>query len=130
MSQPTGYKPEDSIAVHYPEAVEWRRTLHRCPQPSWLEFFATAFVADKLTGWGYDVKQGRDVVAEDKLLLLPSPEKLQEEYDRALKAGASEKFLAPARGGFTGVVAAEGRAARPDGWVPFRHRLQRGDGIA
>jgi len=99
------YKPEDSISVHYPEAVEWRRTLHKCPQPSWLEFFATAFVAEKLAGWGYDVKQGRDVIAENKLLLLPDPETLQAEYDRALKAGANEKFLAPARGGFTGVIA-------------------------
>ena len=105
MPQATGYKPKDSIAVHYPEAVEWRRTLHRCPQPSWLEFFATAFVAEKLSGWGYDVRQGRDVVAEDKMLLLPGPEKLQEEYDRALDAGAPERYLAPARGGFTGVVA-------------------------
>lgn len=98
-------KPGDSIAFHYPEAVEWRRALHKCPQPSWLEFFATAFVAEKLTGWGYDVKQGRDVVAEDKLLMLPDAEKLQEEYDRALKAGANEKFLAPAKGGCTGVMA-------------------------
>jgi aminobenzoyl-glutamate utilization protein A len=101
----TNYKPEDSISVNYPEAVQWRRTLHKCPQPSWLEFFATAFVAEKLAGWGYDVKQGRDVIAEDKLLLLPDPETLQAEYARALKAGASEKFLAPARGGFTGVIA-------------------------
>ncbi len=99
------YKPEDSIRVNYPEAVKWRRALHKCPQPSWLEFFATAFVAEKLAGWGYDVKQGRDVIAEDKLLLLPDPETLQAEYDRALKAGAGEKFLAPARGGFTGVIA-------------------------
>jgi aminobenzoyl-glutamate utilization protein A len=85
--------------------VEWRRALHRCPQPSWLEFFATAFVAEKLSAWGYDVRQGRDVVAVDKLFLLPGPEKLQEEYNRALEAGAPEKYLAPARGGFTGVVA-------------------------
>ncbi len=99
------YKPEDSISINYPEAVKWRRALHKCPQPSWLEFFATAFVAEKLSGWGYDVKQGRDVIAEDKLLLLPDPQTLQAEYDRALKAGASEKFLAPARGGFTGVIA-------------------------
>ena len=104
MTANTNYKPEDSISVHYPEAVEWRRALHKCPQPSWLEFFATAFVAEKLAGWGYDVKQGRDVIAEEKLLLLPDPETLQAEYDRALKAGANEKFLAPARGGFTGLV--------------------------
>jgi aminobenzoyl-glutamate utilization protein A len=89
----TNYKPEDSISVHFKEAVEWRRALHKCPQPSWLEFFATAFVAEKLAGWGYAIKQGRDAVAEDKLLLLPDPVTLQAEYDRALKAGASEKFL-------------------------------------
>jgi len=105
MTASTNYKPEDSISVHYKEAVEWRRALHKCPQPSWLEFFATAFIAEKLAGWGYNIKQGRDAVAEDKLLLLPDAETLQAEYDRALKAGANEKFLAPARGGLTGVVA-------------------------
>ena len=129
MTQATGYRPEDSIDVHYPEAVEWRRTLHKCPQPSWLEFFATAFVAEKLTGWGYDVKQGRDVVAEDKLLLLPGPEILQEEYDRALKAGAIGEIPRPGAGRFHwSRCHPEGRSARPDGRVPFRHRLQRGDG--
>jgi aminobenzoyl-glutamate utilization protein A len=105
MTASTNYKPEDSINANYKEAVEWRRALHKCPQPSWLEFFATAFVAEKLAGWGFGIKQGRDAVAEDKLLLLPDPETLQAEYDRALKAGANEKFLAPARGGLTGVVA-------------------------
>jgi aminobenzoyl-glutamate utilization protein A len=105
MAAKGSQKPEESIATHYPEAVEWRRTLHKCPQPSWLEFFATAFVAEKLASWGYDVKQGRNVVAEDKLLLLPDAEKLQEEYNRALKAGANEEFLVPAKGGCTGVMA-------------------------
>jgi len=105
MPRATGTNPEDSIAVHYPDAVEWRRALHRCPQPSWLEFYATAFVAEKLSTWGYDVKQGRDVIAEDRQLLLPDAAVLQAEYDRALKAGADPAFLAPARGGFTGVVA-------------------------
>jgi aminobenzoyl-glutamate utilization protein A len=113
------YNPEDSISVHYPEAVQWRRTLHKCPQPSWLEFFATAFIAEKLAGWGYDVKQGRDVIAENKLLLLPDPETLQAEFDRALKAGANEKFLAPARGGFTGVVAVL-KGALPGPTIGFR----------
>ena len=98
------HKPEEAIAFHYPEAVKWRRSLHRCPQPSWLEFCATAFVAEKLTEWGYDVRMGRDVVAEHRLLLLPDKEKLETEYVRALKAGAKKEFLDPARGGFTGVV--------------------------
>jgi aminobenzoyl-glutamate utilization protein A len=122
MSAKGSYTPEESIAAHYPEAVEWRRMLHKCPQPSWLEFFATAFAAEKLTGWGYDVKQGRDVVAEDKLLLLPDAEKLQEEYDRALKAGANEKFLAPAKGGCTGVMATL-KGDQPGPVIGFRFDL-------
>jgi aminobenzoyl-glutamate utilization protein A len=99
------YKPQESIAHHYPEAVQWRRALHRCPQPSWLEFYATAFVAEKLSEWGYEIRMGQDIMAKEKQLLLPDPPKLQEEYERALKAGVREEFLAPARGGFTGVVA-------------------------
>ena len=119
MPRTTGTSPKDSIAFHYPEAVEWRRALHRCPQPSWLEFFATAFVAEKLAAWGYDVRLGRDVIAEDKQLLLPDAATLQSEYDRALKAGANPAFLAPARGGFTGVVAAL-RGELPGPTVGFR----------
>lgn len=119
MHRTTVTNPEDSIAVHFPEAIEWRRTLHKCPQPSWLEFFATAFVAEKLSAWGYDVTQGRDVVAEDKLLLLPDAEKLQAEYDRALKAGANERFLAPARGGCTGVMGTL-KGGHPGPMIGFR----------
>jgi aminobenzoyl-glutamate utilization protein A len=100
----TQHKPEESIAAHFPEAVEWRRELHRNPQPAWLEFFATGFVAEKLAAWGYDLLLGKDVIAADKRLLVPDPELLQAEYDRALKAGAKEKYLAPSKGGFTGVV--------------------------
>ena len=108
------HKPEETIAFHYPEAVEWRRALHRCPQPSWLEFYATAVVAEKLSEWGYDVRMGRDVVAENKLLLLPDQEMLDAEYRRALKAGAKKKYLDQARGGFTGVVAVlKGEARGP-----------------
>ena len=97
-------KLKESIYAHFGDAVEWRRALHKCPQPSWLEFYATAFVAEKLSKWGFEVLTGRDVIAEDKLLLLPDPSKLEEEYQRALKAGASERFLAPARGGLTGAI--------------------------
>ncbi len=87
------------------EAVQWRREFHRCPQPAWLEFYSTALVAEKLATWGYTLKMGRDIIAQGKQLLLPSPETLQMEYDRALNAGAKAEFLEPAKGGYTGVVA-------------------------
>ena len=110
---------EQLVATHYAEAGEWRRLMHKCPQPSWLEFFSTGLVAEKLSEWGYEIKMGRDILEADKLLLLPSDEKLEEEYQRALKAGAKEKYLAPARGGFTGVVATL-KGNRPGPVVGFR----------
>ena len=97
---------KDSIAEQdYLAAVGWRRKLHQHAQPAWLEFFATGFVAEKFSGWGYDVKMGHDILDANKLLLLPNPAKLEEEYQRALQAGIEEKYLAPAKGGMTGVVA-------------------------
>ena len=75
------------------DAVEWRRSLHRCPQPAWLEFYATAFVAEKLASWGYELKMGRDIIKEGEQLLLPSEETLQAEFDRALKAGGKIEYL-------------------------------------
>ena len=87
------------------EAIAWRRNLHRCPQPAWLEFYATAFVAEKLAAWGYELKMGREIIKEGEQLLLPSEETLQAEFDRAARAGAPLEFLDMARGGFTGVVA-------------------------
>jgi aminobenzoyl-glutamate utilization protein A len=113
------YKPKDSISANFAAAVEWRRSLHRCPQPSWLEFFATAFVAEKLYSWGYALKMGKDIISADKQLLLPAKEKLDEEYRRALQAGAKEQFLVQSKGGFTGVVAVL-KGDKPGPTVGFR----------
>lgn len=104
MKPCTNHKPEDAVSFHHHDAVQWRRELHRYPQPAWLEFFATGFVAEKLSEWGYDLLLGKDVVEGGKRLILPGPERLQFEYDRAIGSGAKESFLEPARGGFTGVV--------------------------
>ena len=107
------------IREHLAEAISWRRSLHRCPQPAWLEFFATAFVAEKLTQWGYEVKQGREIIQEGRQLLLPDARTLEKEYQRALKAGAKPEFLEKAKGGFTGVVATL-KGALPGPVVAFR----------
>lgn len=48
----TNHKSEETIAVHFSDAVQWRRDLHKHPQPAWLEFYATGFVAEKLAEWG------------------------------------------------------------------------------
>ena len=111
---------QDQISEQdYAAAVAWRRQLHKYPQPSWLEFFATGFVAEKLSAWGYNVQMGHDIISEDKLLLLPSAEKLEEEYQRALDAGVAEQYLRPAKGGLTGVVATL-QGKQPGPVVAFR----------
>lgn len=107
------------VAKNYDEAVNWRRQLHKNPQPSWLEFYATAFIAEKLSAWGYELKMGQDIVEADKRILLPDPIKIEEEYQRALNAGANKKYLEPAKGGFTGVVATL-KGAKPGPVIGFR----------
>jgi len=104
MNACASHKPEETIARHYPDAVEWRRELHRHPQPAWLEFYSTGFVAEKLSAWGYEVLQGESIIDAGKRLVVPDEETLQAEYQRALKDGIKEEFVAPAKGGFTGAV--------------------------
>lgn len=107
------------LTEHFAEAVTWRRQLHRCPQPPWLEFFATGFVAEKLADWGYSLSLGKDIIAENKQLLPPADELWRQEYDRALAAGINEEYIKPAQGGFTGVVAVL-KGALPGPVVAFR----------
>ncbi len=103
----------------FPEAVNWRRQLHRNAQPSWLEFYATGLIAEKLTEWGYTVTLGKDVVDADNILMPPSSEKLEEQYQWALAAGIKEEFIAPAKNGLTGVVAVL-KGNQPGPTVGFR----------
>ncbi len=119
MCQCPEHKPEETIAAHYQDAVQWRRELHRNPQPAWLEFFATGFAAEKLADWGYELQLGREIITAEKRVLVPGQEVLQAEYDRALAAGVKEEFLFPARGGFTGAVGTL-KGAHPGPTVGFR----------
>ena len=119
MKTITSRKPEEFIASHFEEAVQWRHQLHRNPQPAWLEFYSTGFVAEKLSQWGYQLKLGKEIIDESKRLVVPDEATLQAEYERALKAGIKEEFIAPAKGGFTGVVGVL-KGANPGPTVAFR----------
>ncbi len=39
----------------YPEAISWRRHLHRNPEPGFREFETTRWITEKLREWGYEV---------------------------------------------------------------------------
>jgi len=116
---PSDRRPEETLAAHYEEAVQWRRQLHRNPQPAWLEFYATGFVAEKLAGWGYDLLLGKDIIEADKRVVVPDLQTLEAEYGRAIESGIKEQFIAPARGGYTGVVGVL-KGALPGPVVGFR----------
>jgi aminobenzoyl-glutamate utilization protein A len=116
---PLDRRPEEAIAAHYEESVQWRRQLHRNPQPAWLEFYATGFVAEKLAEWGYDLLLGKDIIEADKRVVVPDRQTLEAEYGRALGSGIKEQFIAPARGGYTGVVGVL-KGALPGPVVGFR----------
>ena len=45
----------ESIEAIYPEAVAWRRHLHRHPEVSFKEFETTRWIVEKLEKWGYEV---------------------------------------------------------------------------
>lgn len=112
-------KQAEIIDSYFQEAIKWRRQLHKCPQTAWLEYYATGFIAEKLSDWGYTLFLGKDVIDSEKQILLPNAEKHEVEYQRALKFGVKEKFIAPARGGFTGVVAVL-KGDKPGPTVAFR----------
>ncbi|HWR45750.1 amidohydrolase [Sporomusa sp.] len=112
-------KQDEVIDRYFTEAVAWRRQLHRCPQPAWLEYYATGLVAEKLTEWGYTVSLGKDVVDSEKLILSPTTEKHNEEFQRALQFGVKEKFITPAKGGLTGVVGVL-KGSQPGPTIGFR----------
>lgn len=95
------YFTDDRIAE---EASNWRRQLHKHPQSAWNEFFATGFIAQKLSAWGYEVLQGKQIVNPEKRLFVPDKETIAKEYQLALDAGIEERFIVPASEGLTGVV--------------------------
>lgn len=45
----------ERIEAIWPDAVEWRRHLHRHPEVSFKEFETTRWIVEKLEQWGYEV---------------------------------------------------------------------------
>lgn len=107
------------FSEHFDEARKWRRKLHRHAQSAWVEFYATGFVAEKLSAWGYEVQLGEQIVAAGQRSFVPAGEVLADEYQKALDAGIKEAFIAPAQEGLTGVVGIL-RGRQPGPTVAFR----------
>lgn len=75
---------------------EYRREFHKYPENGWHEFRTSARVAEILTGMGYEVAMGPDViepasVGEPERL---TQEQVKAEMERAVAQGANPDFVA------------------------------------
>ncbi len=88
------------------QLTEYRREFHKHPENGWREFRTSARVAEILTGMGYDVAMGPDViepgsVGEPERL---SEEQIRQEMERAVRQGADPAFVERTQG-WPGVMA-------------------------
>lgn len=87
-----------------PELVACRRDFHKHAETGWFEMRTSSIIARKLTDLGYEVLTGEDVCDRDARMGIPSEEKLEEGYQRAIAQGADPEFVERTRGGMTGVI--------------------------
>ena len=88
------------------QLAEYRREFHKYPENGWREFRTSARVAELLTGMGYTVAMGPEViepssVGEPERL---SQEQVRAEMDRAIRQGAKAEFVERTQG-WPGVMA-------------------------
>lgn len=88
------------------QLAAYRREFHKYPENGWREFRTSARVAEILTGMGYTVALGPDVIEPASV---GEPERLsqaqvQAEMERAVRQGAQESFVAMTKG-WPGVMA-------------------------
>ena len=82
------------------QLAEYRREFHKYPENGWREFRTSARVAELLTGMGYEVVMGPDViepsaVGEPERL---TQEQVRQEMERAVRQGAHPWFVERTKG--------------------------------
>ena len=76
-----------------------RRDFHKYAEPGWFEMRTSSIIARKLTELGYEVLVGDQVCKKDSRMGVPSEEKLEEQYERAVAQGADPEFVKYTKGG-------------------------------
>lgn len=85
--------------------VAYRRDFHQYPEPAWTEFRSASKIIKYLQDWGYTIKFGAEVIAEEGMMGVPDSEKLKKEMERAIEQGADKELVSKMAGGKTGIVA-------------------------
>ncbi|ELY34665.1 amidohydrolase [Halalkalicoccus jeotgali B3] len=93
---------------------ERRRSFHRYPEPAWREFYTTSLLVEAIEEVEVDeLAVGREAMAPDERMAVPSDEELAPWFERARKRGAREDVLDACEGGYTGCVAVLDRGEGP-----------------
>ncbi len=87
------------------ETVRLRRDFHKFPESGFSEFRTASTIIEYLRKLGYDVKFGKEVIADPSLLGVPSVDILSAAKERAVKEGADPAVCDLLDGGHTAVVA-------------------------
>ena len=99
------YKALNGICEEYAQkAVEWRRDLHRHPEPAWTEFRTTAFLAKTLEEAGVPVLMGKQVVCPEYAMGYPEESVIKAAMERAVEQGADPSYVQRTQG-YTGLCA-------------------------
>ena len=72
------------------KAIEYRRLFHQYPEPGWLTFFATIFIADHLEKAGFEVYVGREILKDEKRMDPPTEEETALWEQRAVKLAVEQ----------------------------------------
>lgn len=89
---------------YHQETIECRRHIHRYGETGWLEIKTACLIAQKLEALGYEIKMGKEIMNKDDRMGLPSPEVLQQNYERAKQEGASSPYIEAVKDGMTAVA--------------------------
>ena len=80
----------DEQEVWEKKMVAYRRLFHKYPEPGWLTFFATIFIAEHLEKAGFKVYVGREILKDEKRMDPPTEEETILWEQRAVKLAAEQ----------------------------------------
>ncbi|MFB5661225.1 amidohydrolase [Alteribacillus sp. HJP-4] len=103
----------------FPALQNWRRIFHAEPETGWTEYAATYRITKELEQLNGEVFTGKDAVASEKRMGLPSSTELKAAEERALHVGATSSFMEKLQGGHTGAVI-RFHTGRPGPHIAFR----------
>ena len=70
--------------------IAYRRLFHQYPEPGWLTFFATIFIAEHLEKAGFKVYVGREILKDEKRMDPPTEEETILWEQRAVKLAVEQ----------------------------------------